>query len=224
MPRLERSVVVNPVDHSAQVDPIRTSSGMFFTRAEDPVIEEVERRLAQWTLSPIHNGEGLQVLRYQLGQKYLAHMDHLNEPWANGGDRYKTVLMYLEAAQDGGETVFPNLPPPHGVNANFSDCAKYHLAVKPKKGDVNANFSDCAKYHLAVKPKKGDGREVVNDKVVSAGSHCVVVMLAVVVVLARVREKHFNYGGDKYDIEKTELDHRQVLADKAHDEWITPEL
>lgn len=32
----------------------------------------MERRIAEWTLTPVHNGEGLQVLRYKIGQKYDA--------------------------------------------------------------------------------------------------------------------------------------------------------
>ena len=28
------------------------------------------------------------------------------------------------------------MPAPHGVNINFSECARYKLAVKPKKGDA----------------------------------------------------------------------------------------
>jgi hypothetical protein len=32
----------------------------------------VEERIAKWSLMPVGNGEGLQVLRYQNGQKYEA--------------------------------------------------------------------------------------------------------------------------------------------------------
>lgn len=33
----------------------------------------IEERIAAWTLLPVGNGEGLQVLRYRNGQKYDAH-------------------------------------------------------------------------------------------------------------------------------------------------------
>lgn len=33
----------------------------------------IEERIASWTLLPVHNGEGMQVLRYGPGQKYDAH-------------------------------------------------------------------------------------------------------------------------------------------------------
>jgi hypothetical protein len=32
--------------------------------------------------------------------------------------------------------VFPNIPAPGGENAGFSECARKHLAVKPRKGDA----------------------------------------------------------------------------------------
>lgn len=54
---------------------------------------------------------------------------------SNGGNRYATVLMYLMDTDEGGETVFPNIAAPGGVNEGFSECAKYHLAAKPRKGD-----------------------------------------------------------------------------------------
>lgn len=46
--------------------------------------------------------------------------------------------MYLADTEEGGETVFPNIPAPGGVNEGFSECAKYHLAAKPKKGSGGA--------------------------------------------------------------------------------------
>ena len=51
--------------------------------------------------------------------------------------RYATVLTYLSTVEEGGETVFPNIPAPGGDNGpSFSDCARKSLAVKPRKGDA----------------------------------------------------------------------------------------
>jgi hypothetical protein len=36
-------------------------------------IADIEKRIADWSLLPVGNGEGLQVLRYQNGQKYEPH-------------------------------------------------------------------------------------------------------------------------------------------------------
>lgn len=45
---------------------VRTSSGMFLNREEDSIIEGIEARIAKYTAIPKENGEGLQVLHYQV--------------------------------------------------------------------------------------------------------------------------------------------------------------
>ncbi|KAG2443592.1 hypothetical protein HXX76_001943 [Chlamydomonas incerta] len=133
--RLHRSGVVNN-DGGSKESNIRTSFGVFLNRGEDEVIKRIEERIAAWTLMPMGNGEGLQVLRYQKEQKYDAHWDYFfhKDGIANGGNRYATVLMYLVDTEEGGETVFPNIAAPGGENVGFSECARYHLAAKPRKG------------------------------------------------------------------------------------------
>lgn len=56
------------------------------------------------------NGEDIQVLRYEHGQKYDPHYDYFVDKVniARGGHRVATVLMYLTDVAKGGETVFPN--------------------------------------------------------------------------------------------------------------------
>ncbi|GLI66473.1 hypothetical protein VaNZ11_010316 [Volvox africanus] len=133
--RLERSGVVGG-DGGSETSNIRTSYGVFLDRGEDEIIKRIENRIAAWTLMPVGNGEGLQVLRYQKEQKYDAHWDYFfhKDGITNGGNRYATVLMYLVDTEEGGETVFPNVAAPGGENVGFSECARYHLAAKPKKG------------------------------------------------------------------------------------------
>eukprot|EP00201_Polytomella_parva_P009975 CAMPEP_0175066742 /NCGR_PEP_ID=MMETSP0052_2-20121109/16690_1 /TAXON_ID=51329 ORGANISM="Polytomella parva, Strain SAG 63-3" /NCGR_SAMPLE_ID=MMETSP0052_2 /ASSEMBLY_ACC=CAM_ASM_000194 /LENGTH=290 /DNA_ID=CAMNT_0016333503 /DNA_START=318 /DNA_END=1187 /DNA_ORIENTATION=+ len=135
-PRLTRSGVVANQGNS-DISDIRTSYGTFLERNEDSVIHEIEERIARWTLVPAGNGEGLQVLRYHIGQKYEPHWDYFfhKQGTYNGGNRYATVLMYLADTEEGGETTFPNLPLPDGqVNEGFSECARHVVAVKPRKG------------------------------------------------------------------------------------------
>ncbi|KAG2448896.1 hypothetical protein HYH02_006244 [Chlamydomonas schloesseri] len=133
--RLERSGVV-ATDGGSEESNIRTSFGVFLERGEDPIVKRVEERISALTLMPVGNGEGLQVLRYQKEQKYDAHWDYFfhKDGIANGGNRYATVLMYLVDTEEGGETVFPNIAAPGGENVGFSECARYHLAAKPRKG------------------------------------------------------------------------------------------
>ncbi|KAG7671340.1 hypothetical protein Ndes2526B_g02162 [Nannochloris sp. 'desiccata'] len=138
-PRLARSGVVEEGGGDGISD-IRTSNGMFFDRAENKDIEEIERRLSEWTLIPPGNGEGFQVLRYEKDQEYKGHFDYFFDEVSvrNGGNRLATVLMYLESPESGGETVFANVPKPatQTLEAGFSECAMDGLAVKPEKGDA----------------------------------------------------------------------------------------
>jgi prolyl 4-hydroxylase len=45
---------------------VRTSSGMFLNRGEDEIIDRIESRIAKYTAIPKENGEGLQILHYQV--------------------------------------------------------------------------------------------------------------------------------------------------------------
>lgn len=62
-PSLHRSDVVDSNTGGSMVSEVRTSSGMFLNRGHDEVVAGIERRIAEWTLLPEGNGEGLQVLQ-----------------------------------------------------------------------------------------------------------------------------------------------------------------
>ncbi len=70
-----------------------------FSLQEDEVIKAIERRISFVTHIPEVNGEGLQILHYEDGQKYEAHHDFFHDKFnsrpENGGQRIATVLMYL---------------------------------------------------------------------------------------------------------------------------------
>ncbi|KAG1662717.1 hypothetical protein FOA52_014583 [Chlamydomonas sp. UWO 241] len=186
--RLSRSGVVDTTTGASVVSDIRTSDSMFFGRAEDTVLESMERRLSEWTLTAPGHGEGLQVLRYRHAQKYDAHwdffFDEVNQK--NGGNRYATVLMYMEAAEEGGETVFPKVPAPGGINPSYSDCAKYNLAVKPKKGDAILFHSMDSTGQLEERSMHGACPVLAGEKWS---------------MTKWIHGKHYDMGGDKYDQE-----------------------
>ncbi|KAH0940627.1 hypothetical protein HID58_000264 [Brassica napus] len=92
----------------------RTSTGSFISRGHDKIVEEIERRISEFTFLPVENGEGLQVIHYEVGQKFDPHFDGLG--------RIATFLMYLSDVNKGGETDFPN--------------SSGGLSVSPKKGDA----------------------------------------------------------------------------------------
>lgn len=113
--RIEASEVIDMQSGSTRPDEGRTSSGMNFQRAETPLIERIERRVAALLRWPYENGEALQVLRYRVGEEYKPHFDYVDptQPGAapflaRGGQRVATFLMYLNTPQDGGGTNFPD--------------------------------------------------------------------------------------------------------------------
>jgi hypothetical protein len=65
-PRLEPSIVTHPDTAKPMLNQARTSTGMFFNRNEDDVIERIEERIAAWTMLATKNGEGIQVLHYEV--------------------------------------------------------------------------------------------------------------------------------------------------------------
>jgi len=136
-PGMKRSTVVGEGGKSVE-DGYRTSYGTFLKRYQDSVVQRVENRVAAWTHIPVTHQEDVQVLRYGIGQFYKVHADTLRDEEA--GVRVATVLIYLNDPDEGGETAFPNsqwidpsLPDRYGP---FSDCAKGHVAFKPKRGDA----------------------------------------------------------------------------------------
>ncbi|TYH79589.1 hypothetical protein ES332_D03G074000v1 [Gossypium tomentosum] len=100
----------------------------FISHVKDEVVADIEARIAAWTFLLAENGESMQILHYENGQKYEPHFDYFHDK-ANqelGGHRIATVLMYLSDVESGGETVFPNaegkLSQPK--DDSWSDCAK----------------------------------------------------------------------------------------------------
>jgi prolyl 4-hydroxylase len=96
------------IDHEA-----RTSTSVCMTRFETPLVEKLEKRLAELTGWPVENGEGLQILRYEIGQQYKPHFDWFDPKkvggvahLARGGQRVATTVVYLSIPEDGGGTKF----------------------------------------------------------------------------------------------------------------------
>lgn len=77
---------------------------------KDEIVAGIESRISVWTFLPVENGEAIQVLHYENGQKYSPHWDYFQDKTnqALGGHRIVTVLMYLSNVKKGGETVFPH--------------------------------------------------------------------------------------------------------------------
>lgn len=64
---MRRSGVADANTGASLTSNIRTSSGMFYNRAQTQLIRSIEDRIARWTMLPAGNGEGIQVLKYEVG-------------------------------------------------------------------------------------------------------------------------------------------------------------
>ncbi|MBF6631140.1 MAG: 2OG-Fe(II) oxygenase [Comamonas sp.] len=126
-PAMARSKTVATQSGGEEINPDRTSEGMFFQRGQTTVVERLEARIAQLLQWPVDHGEGLQVLNYHPGAQYKPHHDYFNphEPGSaallrRGGQRVATVVIYLNDVPAGGCTYFP----------------ESRLRIHPRKGNA----------------------------------------------------------------------------------------
>jgi len=95
---------------------VRTSQSTYFDHGHDAVITAIEERISQLLDYPAERAESIHIARYGVGQEYKAHHDYFDasepgtaihlEGW---GQRFATVLMYLNDVEEGGSTAFPEL-------------------------------------------------------------------------------------------------------------------
>ena len=112
-PRLRDSQTADPLTGAPLTLPVRTSSEACL----DPLHETSALRLVQLRMAAaagidLPNAEQLNVLRYLPGQQYRPHRDYLptstlqmDRPHA--GNRCRTVSVYLNPVEAGGDTEFP---------------------------------------------------------------------------------------------------------------------
>ena len=79
----------------------------------DPLVGDVDRKIAALLGLPLENGEPLQGQRYAPGQEFRAHTDTFNPGGYDflvhterGGQRSWTAMIYLNEPEDGGATRF----------------------------------------------------------------------------------------------------------------------
>ncbi|RZL93716.1 MAG: 2-oxoglutarate-dependent dioxygenase [Variovorax sp.] len=129
--RLARSLTVETQTGGEILNVDRTSEGMFFERGENAIVARLETRIAALLRWPVEFGEGLQILRYRPGAQYRPHYDYFDpkEPGTptilrRGGQRVGTLVMYLQAPEQGGATTFPDVglevAPVRGTGVFFS--------------------------------------------------------------------------------------------------------
>lgn len=138
---LARSTVVDDTDGGLMPHEDRRSTGAFFAIAENELVARIEARIAALLNWPVTHGEGLQVLRYGVGDEYKAHFDYFDPDkpgsavhMARGGQRVGTLVMYLDDVDGGGATHFPKLGlhvRPHRGTAVYFENTDSRGAVLP---------------------------------------------------------------------------------------------
>ncbi|XP_076950909.1 putative prolyl 4-hydroxylase 9 [Bidens hawaiensis] len=117
---------------------VRTSSGTFISANEDKtgILDLIEKKIERATMIPRSHGEAFNVLRYDIGQRYLAHYDTFNpaEYSPQKSQRMVSFLLYLSDVEEGGETMFP-FENGESKNATYDFKKCSGLKVKPRKGD-----------------------------------------------------------------------------------------
>lgn len=111
--RLQRSQTVDPETGLPLPLQIRTSSDASL----DPILEDVALRCVQLRMAsaagvPLSHAEHLTVLRYEPGQEYRPHRDYrpagsIERDVPQAGNRLRTICVYLNEVEAGGETQFP---------------------------------------------------------------------------------------------------------------------
>jgi hypothetical protein len=113
--RLRASQTLDPLSGVSRDDNRRTSHDAEL----DPILENCALRLVQMRMAAaagceLTQAEKLIVLRYLPGQEYLPHRDYMpssalrhDRPFA--GNRQRTICVYLNEVEAGGDTAFPEL-------------------------------------------------------------------------------------------------------------------
>ncbi|KAH8362971.1 hypothetical protein KR084_003837 [Drosophila pseudotakahashii] len=116
-PFLERTTVFRVENETEQVAPSRSADGVWLphrqTKPDDlELLNRIERRIADITGLNLHTGRQMQFMKYGFGGHFVPHHDYFDSKTsflAVAGDRLATVLFYLNNADHGGATVFPQL-------------------------------------------------------------------------------------------------------------------
>ena len=103
------STALRPAD-----EPERRNSATCQLSSDEPLVAEVEGRMARLLDLPPRHDEKVQGQRYHAGQHFAVHNDYFagGEPYSEavaseGGQRTWTAMVYLKSPEEGGETVFP---------------------------------------------------------------------------------------------------------------------
>lgn len=102
----------SPLYEKDKYQGVRTSCSCDLN-VRDPLVSEVDRRIAALLGMDPAQGEPLQGQRYQVGQEFKYHSDffYIDQPYweeyqSHGGQRTWTAMIYLNTVERGGATSF----------------------------------------------------------------------------------------------------------------------
>jgi prolyl 4-hydroxylase len=113
----------------------RISEQVWFPQQSQAIVQQVCQRIAAIVELPIRHDEQLQIVRYPIGGKFDTHYDCYDmntkigkETASRLGQRIFTAILYLNTANAGGETFFPQLnlqiSPSEGKLLVFENCKR----------------------------------------------------------------------------------------------------
>lgn len=115
--QLDKSKVGADAGSGGEYRDVRTSSQTWIapgTPNDTPTVQRVRERIFDLVKMPFDLGEALQLVHYQVSQHYMGHHDYSHiweskdSPYVQaGGNRFITIVMYLNDVEAGGETMFP---------------------------------------------------------------------------------------------------------------------
>ena len=152
-PLLKPASVYDPATGAARTEQARSNSAVEFDIVNaDVVMMLVRGRLGAATHLPTAAMEPLQVLYYQVGQRFERHFDFL-DPAVEGyardaaarGQRIATFLIYLNDDYEGGETEFPLVGLRHrGRKGDALYFANVDAANRPDRRTLHAGAAPTA--------------------------------------------------------------------------------
>ena len=112
-PGLQKASIFNAETGAPEADPQKDCMQRIFIPVEmDLISHALSVRMAACAGMPIEHGEYLQVLFYSPGEVFVPHLDgfegtpETNSDLMRGGQRVRSVLLYLNDDYEGGETHF----------------------------------------------------------------------------------------------------------------------
>lgn len=145
-PTLSRAKVFDPKNGSAAVETEhRTSKNTWISPMTNPLVDALYRRIHMFTELNMTSSEHLQMNNYGLAGHYDRHFDYAEEKemdkFESLRNRLATFMVYLEAPEAGGATVFPNAN--ISIFAEKGDGVFWWNLKKSGKGDKRSLHAGC---------------------------------------------------------------------------------